>query len=170
MKMMNIGRLTAWVLVVIMPLWLGSCKKENGGVIDPVTPNSIEGSWKIAGMKVNNGKDTQDILELLKSSGEADAVACLTDTKITFVSNGKITGAPSPSCKSAGAEEYNPATNNATWMVTGNKLTITDDGGPDTYDLNLNGNSMSWIIKQQDDTDSDGVKETYTTTIEFKRA
>lgn len=157
-------------MVIAMPLWFGSCKKNNAdGGGDPVTPNSIEGSWKVSGMKINDGKTTEDYLEIIKAVGGADAVTCLTDTKITFNSNGTITGVPSPSCKSTGADEYNPAKDNSTWKTTGNKLTITDSESSSTYDFSVNSNTMNWIIQEQNDVDDDGVKETYTTTIEFKR-
>ncbi|GAB2566286.1 lipocalin-like domain-containing protein [Spirosoma areae] len=169
MKMMNVGRFLAWALVVAMPLWFGSCKKE-GGAADVIMPNSIEGSWKISGMKLSEGNQTEDYLDLIKQYAGADAVACLTDTKITFNSNGKVTGAQSPKCQSGGADEYNPASNNATWKVNGTKLTLTDTDGVQTYDLVVNGSTMAWSIQEQDDIDGDGVKETYTTTIEFKRA
>jgi len=169
MKTMNVGRLLAWTLVVAMPLWFGSCKKENG--VDPVTPapNSVEGSWKISGMKITSGNKSVDYLDYIKTNGGADVVACLTDTKITFNSNAKITGTPSPLCKSDGADDYNPAANNSTWKVNGNKLTITDGDGPETYDLTVNASTMTWSMQEKEDIDGDGVIDTLTTTIEFKR-
>ncbi|WP_338870680.1 lipocalin family protein [Spirosoma sp. SC4-14] len=168
--MMKLGRLFTWALVIAMPLWFGSCKKESGGSGDPVTPNSIEGSWKISGMKLKQGNQTEDYLDLIKQYVGEDAVACLTDSKITFNSNGKVTGVASPKCQSAGADDFNPATDNSTWNVSGSKLTITDSDGAQVYDLAINGNSMTWSVNEQDDLDGDGVKETYTTMIEFKRA
>lgn len=167
--MMNSGRLLAWALVVAMPLWFGSCKKENGG--DPITPNSIEGNWKISGINVTDGKKTNDVLELLKEQGRADIVACLTDTKLVFASNGKITGTPSPFCKSDEADAYNPVSDSATWKVVGTKVTLTDsDGSTNTYDMTVNSSKMTWSIQKQEDLDEDGVEETVTVTLEFKRA
>lgn len=171
MKTMNAGRLLAWGMVVAMPLWFGSCKKDGNETINPA-PNSVEGNWKISGMKITAGSKTIDYLDYIKTNGGtsgADVVACLTDTKITFNSNAKITGTPSPLCKSDGADDYNPATNNSTWKVTGNKLTITDEDGPETYDLSVNSSTMTWSIQEQEDLDNDGVKDTLTTVIEFKR-
>ena len=170
MKMMNMGRLMAWALVVAMPLWFGSCKKENG-VIDPiVTPNAIEGSWKISSIKGVNDKGSVDYFDVLKELGGQDVVTCLTETKITFAGNGNVTGTPSPICQSGGSDTYNPAKDKATWKVAGNKVSITDSDGTESYDLTISGNTMTWSIQQQDDLDEDGVKETYTQTIEFKRA
>lgn len=171
MNMMNIGRLLAWALVLAMPLWFGSCKHGDGG--GPVTPNSIEGSWKISGLKINNGKETEDILEFLKNQGQegADIVACLTDTKLVFASGGKITGTPSPYCKSDDADAYNPVANSATWSVSGNKVTLTDsDGSTDVYDLTITNSTMTWVIQKLEDLDGDGVKENVTATLAFKRA
>ena len=173
MNRMNIGRLLAWALVVAMPLWFGSCKKEDGGIINPPAPNSIEGSWKISGINLNDGKEISDLLAFLKEQGQegADVVACLTDTKLVFSSNGKIMGTPSPYCQSADADAYNPVSDSATWSVSGNKVTLTDsDGSTDTYDLTVSGNTMTWVIRQQEDVDGDGMTENITSTLEFKRA
>jgi hypothetical protein len=167
--MMKLGRLLTWALVLAMPLWFGSCKKENGGG-DVVTPNSVEGNWKISGMKLKQGNQTEDYLELIKQYVGADAITCLTDSKITFNSNGKVTGVASPKCQSGDADDFNPATDNSTWKVTGDKLTITDSDGPQVYDLAVSGNVMTWSVTEQDDLDGDGKNETYTTVIEFKRA
>ena len=170
MKTNTTVRLFVYALVMVMPFWLGSCKKDGS---EPVTPSgsAIEGSWKITSMKMSDGKDTQDLLELIKSTpGGADVVACLTDIKITFTGNGKITGTTSPKCKSEDAEDFNPAENNATYSVNGNKLTINGSDGPETYDLNLSGNTMQWSIVSEDDLNEDGVNEKYTVSIEFKKA
>ena len=170
MKTMNVGRLLAWTAVVAMPLWFGSCKKETANGGDPITPNSIEGSWKITGMKGVSDKGTVNYLEALKELGGQDAVTCLTETKITFAGNGSVAGTPSPICQSGGSDTFNPAKDKATWKVAGNKVSVTDSDGTETFDLTISGNTMTWSSQQQDDLDEDGVKETYTQTIEFKRA
>ncbi|MCK8493308.1 lipocalin family protein [Spirosoma sp. RP8] len=170
MDMMKLGRLLTWALVVAMPLWFGSCKKEGGGG-DLVTPNSVEGSWKISGIKLKQGTQTQDYLEVMKQYVGEGVIDCLTDTKITFNSNSKITGVASPKCQTDNADDISPVSDTSTWKVTGNKLTITDgDGSTSTYDLTLNGGTMTWGIDAQEDLDGDGKNDNYTTIIEFKRA
>lgn len=164
---MKLGRLLIWAFVVAMPFWMSSCKKENGG--DVPTPNGVEGSWKVSGIKLKSGNQTEDYLELIKQYVGADVVTCLTDSKITFNSNSKVTGVASPKCQSADADDLNPAADNSTWKVNGNKLTITDSDGAQTYDLVVSGNTMTWSINEQDDLDGDGVIDNYTTIIEFKR-
>lgn len=156
-----------WAVVVAMPLWFGSCKKDNGGG-DPIKPNAIEGSWKISSMKGTSPKGNFDYFDLLKEIGGEEAVNCLTGTKITFLSDSNITGTPAPACQS-GSDQYNPAKDKATWKVSGNKVSITDSDGVETYDLNTNGNTMTWSIQQKEDIDEDGVEDTFTQTIEFKR-
>jgi hypothetical protein len=169
MKTLNVGRLMVWAFALAMPFWLSSCKKDNAGGGEPITPNSIEGSWKISGMKMSDGKETVDFLEMIKELLGEDAVACLTDITITFNSTGKVTGKDSPKCQSGEADGYNPVGEEAIWKVTGNKLTITSGSDVSTYDLTVTGNTMTWSIQEQDDLDEDGKKETYTRTIEFKR-
>lgn len=167
--MTYVSRLLAWVFVVTMPLWFGSCKNNDSNGGDPVTPNSVEGSWKISGMKLSDGKTTQDYLALMKLYAGEDVVACLTDITFTLKGNGTVTGTDSPKCKSNGADEYNPVGKQATWKTAGNKLTITGEDGPSTYDYTVNGNVMTWSILEKDDIDGDGIEETYTTIVEFKR-
>ncbi len=173
MKMMNFSRLLVWAVVLVMPLWFASCKKDGSEAVTPGgSSNGVEGSWKISGMKISDGKDTQDLLEYLKTAGGeqgAKTVACLTDIKITLNSNGKITGTASPNCE-GNADDFNPAGNGATWKVSGNKIIITDTDGPNTYDLTTGSNTMTWSILEEDDFDGDGVKEKLTTIIEFKKA
>ncbi len=166
---MNVGRILAWTVVMAMPLWFGSCKKNNGGEIDPVTPNSVEGSWKISSISLKEASGTVDYLEIIKLIAGEEAIKCLTDTKATFKSGGEITGTPSPACTSGGADDYNPAKDKSTWKTNGNKLTITSSEGAETYDYTVSGSTMTWSIQQQDDVDEDGVNEVYTTIIEFKR-
>ena len=168
-----------WTLVMLLalPLWFASCSKDKDGNGEPdVKPSAVSGSWKISGMKVNPGMDLgtgepiTDLLGFLADNGAADAVACLTDTKITFNNNGTITGTPSPNCQSEDLDDLNPTEDNAKWSVNGNKLTITDSDGAQTYDLETSGNTMKWSMLQEDDLDGDGKNEQYTTTIEFKKA
>ncbi|MFD1140493.1 lipocalin family protein [Larkinella insperata] len=168
-----------WTLVMLLalPLFFASCSKDKDGNGEPdVKPSAVSGSWKISGMKVNpgmdmgNGQVVTDLLDFLSEYGDADAIACLTDTKITFNNNGTITGTPSPNCKSDDMDDLNPAENNAKWSVNGNKLTITDSDGAQTYDLETSGNTMKWSVLQEDDMDGDGKADKYTMTIEFKKA
>ncbi|MGV3560450.1 MAG: lipocalin family protein [Larkinella arboricola] len=168
-----------WTLVMLLalPLWFASCSKDKDGNGEPdVKPSAVSGSWKISGMKVNpgmdlgDGKPTTDLLAFIAQYGGADAVACLTDTKITFNNNGTITGTPSPKCQSEDMGDLNPAEDNAKWSVNGNKLTITDSDGAQVYDLETSGNTMKWSMPQEDDLDGDGKADKYTMTIEFKKA
>ena len=169
-----------WTLVMLLalPLWFASCSKDKDNNGEPdVKPAAVSGSWKISGMKINpgidfmgNGQKITDLLAFFKEYGGEETVACLTDVKITFNSNGTITGTPSPNCKSDDLDDFNPADNNSKWSVNGNKLTITDSEGAQVYDLETSGNTMKWSQTQQDDLDGDGTVDNYTMTIEFKKS
>jgi len=168
------------MILMALPLWFVSCKTDRDGDGNPdVKPASIAGSWKINGMKVSpaidlgDGQMVSDLFQLFAGvPGGKEALACLTDSKITLNSNGTVTGTASPNCQSDEADDLNPAKNNARWSVNGDKITITDDSGSATYDLEHSGNTMKWSIKEQEDMDmdGDGKVDTYTTTIEFKKA
>ena len=168
-----------WTLVMLLalPLWFASCSKDKDGNGEPdVKPSAVSGSWKISGMKVNpgfdfgDGKKVTDLLAFFREYGGEETVACLTDTKITFNNNGTITGTPSPNCKSDDLDDFNPAEDKSKWSVDGNKLTITDSDGAQVYDLETSGSTMKWRTTEKDDLDGDGTIDTFTMTIEFKKA
>ncbi|MBD2700824.1 lipocalin family protein [Spirosoma sp. BT702] len=175
MKKVNVVRLWAWVSIVALPLWFGSCKK---GSDDAVTPSksAVEGNWKISGYKVDPGIDytgtgqkTNDLLMILKQvPNGADAVECLTTTIITFNSNGKITGKPGTKCSTANSD-VNPVDDNSNWKLDGNKLTITSGTEVTTYDAAVSGSTLKMSTQEVDDLDGDGKKETYTYTLELTK-
>ncbi len=174
---MNVAHLLAWALVVVMPLWFGSCKK---GGDDAVTPSmsSIEGNWKISGYKIDPGVDflgtgqkNTDLLAFYRSLPNGlgnDVVDCLTSTIITFNAGGKITGKAGAKCTAS--TDMNPVEDNSTWKLDGNKLTITSGTEVTTYDTTISGNTLKLSGKELEDFDGDGKDETYTITLEMTRA
>ncbi|GAB3691629.1 hypothetical protein GCM10027592_09800 [Spirosoma flavus] len=175
MKKVNVVRVWAWVSILALPLWFGSCKK---GGTDPITPSTsaVEGNWKISGYKVDpsivynaSGQKTNDLLLVLKQvPGGADAVECLTTTIVTFNSNGKITGKPGTKCTAANSD-MNPVDDNSNWKLDGNKLTITSGSDVTTYDTAISGSTLKMSTQEVDDLDGDGKKETYTYTLELTK-
>ena len=149
MKKMNVARLLAWALVVVLPFGFGSCKK---GSEDSVTPgtSSVEGSWKISGYKIDpgvdflgNGQKSTDLLAFYRSLPNGlgnDVVDCLTSTIITFNAGGKITGKAGSKCTAS--TNVNPVDDNSTWKLDGSKLTITSGTDVTTYDTTVSGNPL----------------------------
>ncbi|MFD2574508.1 lipocalin family protein [Spirosoma soli] len=175
--MMNLSRLMVWAFVLVMPLMFASCKKDGNEVVNP-SGNAVEGSWKISDIKISDGKDSQSfldyIVDLYAQQGAeeegAKLIACLKDSRITLNGDGKVTGAASPKCESEDSDDLNPAKSGSTWKVNGNKLTITDSDGSETFDLTVSGNTMTWSNQEEDDLDGDGINEKYTFSIEFRKA
>ncbi len=162
-----------WAMLLMLPLWLSNCSKGGG---DSVTPNSIEGTWTISGFAINpgvdflqNGQKTTDLLAFFKSlpnGAGTDVVTCLTTTTISFNSGGKVTSKAGQKCDAASVD---PSTieDNSTWKLDGTKLTITDNTGTQTFDVNRNGNTMGLSTTGTEDY-GEGNK-TYTTTIQLTR-
>lgn len=176
MKATNLTRLFTWALLIAMPLWFASCKKDGTESVTPST-SAIEGTWRISGYKVDpgfddgSGKKITDLLAYLQSlpGGVGNqVVTCLTSTKITFNSNGKITGVAGNGCDAA--DEFNPVENNSNWKLDGNKLTITDGSDVTVFDTAISGSTLKLSTKQQEDFDGDGKEETYTVTMELTKA
>lgn len=148
MNKTSVARLLAWVLVMGLPLWLGSCKKDG---TEAVTPSSIEGNWKLTAMKVNpaiNAGPFGQIDDLFAFYSGLGADACLKALTFTFNSNGTISSNNPTACQS-NTDDINEATgfeSGAKWSLNGNKLTVTDtDGAVETYDVTISGNAMQWV-------------------------
>lgn len=175
MKKIKSARLCTWALVVALPLWIGSCKKDSNEAVTP-TGSSIQGSWRVTGYKIDPGVDflktgqkSTDLLAFLQSLPNGlgtDAIACLTQSTITFNSNGKVTAQSSSKCNSS-TDGFNPVDDNSTWKLDGNKLTITDSSGSQVYDTVISGNTLKMSQTAMDDY-GDGQKN-YTTTIELSK-
>ncbi len=176
MKKQNSSRLLTWALVAAMPLWFGNCSKKS----DSVTPasSSIEGTWQISGYKIDpallklkSGQTTNDLLAYyadFSGTAAADVITCLTTTRITFNSGGKVTGTPGSKCTASTGVDVVPA--NATWKLDGSKLTLTDSSGPEVFDTVLSGNTLK--MSQSDSTtdyDGDGKNDTVTITLELTK-
>jgi hypothetical protein len=168
MHKQNAFRSGAWFLVLVLPLWLGSCSKSGS---DVVTPAGVEGSWKISAYTINPGVDLFGTGQ--KSTNLFDVISiflgadCLRDTRTTFNSNGKVTSTPGAKC-TATASDTSPIENNSTWKLDGTKLTINDGKESTVYDLALSGNTMKLSSTSQQNL-GDGLK-TYTIVLEFTRA
>jgi len=178
MKTHKSGRLLAYTLIVTIPLWFGSCKK--GTDVTP-TSASIEGTWRTTGYKadpgvdVGGGKKETDLLVVYRTSLSAIFgakfgdlfVGCITNTKVTFLSGGKVSSQSDPAC--AQLDGAAPVTNTSTWKLDGSKLTITD--GPDvtTYDAAISGSTLKLSAQEMIDFDGDGKEEKYNTTLELTK-
>jgi hypothetical protein len=161
-------RLTLWTLLLSMPLLFGSCKKDN----DDVTPATVEGNWKLTGLKYNPAVDTgifgvtDDFYQLLITLGGGD---CLNSLVFMFNGNGTTSLNNPPACQSA-TDSLVPIDDSSKWALNGNKLTLTDsDGVATTYDVTINGNTMNLSAVRELE-NFDGTKSTTTETMTFTRA
>ncbi|QKZ14695.1 lipocalin family protein [Spirosoma sp. KUDC1026] len=163
-------RLTLWVLLLTMPLFVSSCKKGN----DDVTPATVEGNWKLTGLKFSPALDTGifgeigDYYQWLLDFGAGD---CLNSLVFTFNSNGSTSLNNPPACQDATDDLDNtvPIDDSSKWVLDGNKLTLTNgDGTTVTYDVTINGNTMTWSAPQEYEK-LDGSKATTTATMTLTR-
>ncbi|AUD02580.1 lipocalin-like domain-containing protein [Spirosoma pollinicola] len=177
MKNKNWVHTFAWVLVLAMPLWFGSCKKGSDDTVTPATSSSIQGGWKISGYKIDPGVDflgtgqkNTDLLAYFKSLPNGlgtDLVDCLTGTTIIFNANGKVTGTPGAKCTTS--TDVNPVEDNSTWKLDGTKLTLTSGTDVTVYDTVISGNTLKLSGPDKEDFDGDGKEETYTVTLELTK-
>jgi len=175
-KTTNVARIMAWVLVVAMPLWFGSCKKGSDDAVTPTT-SSVQGSWKISGYTISpgvdflgNGQKSNDMLAYLRSLPGGignDAVECLTSTVITFNANGKVSGTEGSKCSAS--TDMNPVEENSSWKLDGTKLTLTSGSDVTVYDTVISGNILKLSGPEMEDFDGDGKDEAYIVTLELTK-
>jgi hypothetical protein len=161
------------IVLVTMPFWFSSCKKDGS---EAVTPNGVEGTWTYAGLKINpaldltgSGTKTNDLLALFAQFGGADVTTCFTTSKVTFASGGKLTGVAGQKCN-ASTDPVDLGNEEATWRLDGTKMTISSSSGAEVYDTALSGNSLK--LSQTDNTtdyDGDGKNDEVTITLELTR-
>lgn len=173
MKKLISTRLLAYLLMLVLPLWLGSCSKDSNDAVTP-TSSAIQGTWRVSAYTIEPGIDllqtgqkSNDLLSTLRSLPNnlgTDLVSCLTETKVTFNANGQITSVPGAKC-TASTDNFNPVEDKSTWKLDGSKLTITDGSGAQVYDTVINGSTLKMSQTGPDDY-GEGSK-TYTTTIEL---
>ncbi|QJW88719.1 lipocalin family protein [Spirosoma taeanense] len=165
---MNTVRLLALMLVIALPMWFGSCKKDGTEAVMP-TNTSVEGNYKVSAIKVDPKIEGFD--DILPLYSLLLGNTCLTDITISFKSNGTITTDYPPSCQSAG-DDISDATgidSDSKWALNGSKLTITDENGTQTaYDATFNGGNMQ-LKWQEDDGDASGKTFKQTYIMELKR-
>lgn len=178
MHTLKTTRLLMWALIVTIPFWFGSCSK-NGS--DSVAPASvIEGTWVYTGVKINpavdpfnTGKKTDDLLALYAQLLGDDFLTCLTTTKVTFASGGKISGTPGAKCSTFSNSQVPEPETGGTWKYDGSKLTITSADGKDSevYDAVVSGNTLKIVqVDSSSDWDGDGKNDTETITLELARS
>ncbi|QJD80967.1 lipocalin-like domain-containing protein [Spirosoma rhododendri] len=171
-------RLLTWALIVAVPFWFGSCSKSGS---DSVTPaSSIEGTWVYTGVKINpavdpfkTGQKTNDLLALYTQVLGTDFQTCLTTTKVTFASGGKISGTPGSKCTAASSSQVPDPETGGTWKYDGSKLTITSADGKssEVYDAVVSGNTLKIMqVDSSTDWDGDGKNDTETLTLEMARS
>jgi len=172
---MNIAlstRRLSWALLLTIPLWFGACSKST----TDVTPNSIQGSWRLSGYTIDpafdfvgNGTKTNDILGFYALlPGGAQFVDCYKSITLTFAADGKVTGTTSTACSGVDASPFGST---ATWASSSaGKVKITDGTDVQEYDATISGTTLKLAQTFTDDFDGDGKSETGTVTLVMTKA
>lgn len=132
MKDLRLSRLFAWTLLIALPLWFGSCSKDdNPTVVDTPT---VEGSYKITSLSVDP-KALGVYNDLIAASKLLFAnTTCLNDLTITFKTGGDATTDSPTSCNSipVPVSTFTGIDATSKWSLSGNQLTVTKGDGTKT--------------------------------------
>lgn len=169
MKNLRLSRLSAWTLLLVLPLWFGSCKKDDNPTVNNTT--TIEGSYKITALKANPkvGGIYDDLLAaaplFLKTS-------CLTDITLTFQAGGSITTDNPTSCQNSAVPPSTITGIDASskWALNNKTLTITKSNGTQTnYTVLSSGAVLQLQWQDSQDYLGTGTKVAYTYTMDLKK-
>ena len=107
----------------------------------PARGGSIEGTWKLTGMKSDNPEDAEFIsqMELLLAKGLMENIYTYADGKVTMTAKTNVPGA-----------ENQNMTMNGTYTIDGNQLTVIEEGQTtgDPVEFKIDGDTLELITPQ----------------------
>jgi len=131
MKKLYSAQSIAWALVVVMPLWFGSCKKsDDNPVVTPTT--TVEGNYKITALKIDPAVLT--FTDLYSASQLIFSSTCLKDLTVSFKTGGIVTTDNPSSCSAipVPVSTFTGIDASSKWALSGTKLTVTKSDGTKT--------------------------------------
>ncbi|GAB3991109.1 hypothetical protein GCM10028807_20340 [Spirosoma daeguense] len=132
MQKLNFSHVLAWSLMLTIPFWFGSCKKEE--TTPTPSSTSIDGTYKISTLKVD--PKVLGIYDDLIAASKLlfNNTTCLNDLTITFKTNGDAAADNPTSCQSIGVpvSMFTGISTSSKWTSSNNKLTITQADGTKT--------------------------------------
>ncbi|GAB4022024.1 hypothetical protein EXU85_28210 [Spirosoma sp. KCTC 42546] len=170
MQNLRSSRLFIWALLIAMPLWFDSCKKDDENpVITPTT--TIEGSYKITALKANP-KVGGIYEDLLAAAPLILTTTCLNDITLTFQTGGAIATDNPTTCQKSTVPPGTITGIDATskWAYSGNTLTITkSDGTKTAYTVLKTGTVLQVQWQDSQDYLGTGTKVAYTYTMDLTK-
>lgn len=169
MKDLRLSRLFAWTLLIAIPVWFGSCSKDDNPVITD-TP-TVEGSYKISTLTIDP-KALGLYSDLIAGSKLFfNNTTCLNDLTITFKTGGEATTDNPSACQTipVPVSTFTGIDATSKWSLSGNQLTVTkSDGTKTAYTVLSTGPTMKlqWQGALNYPTPSPTV---YTYTMELKK-
>ncbi|AKD54395.1 lipocalin family protein [Spirosoma radiotolerans] len=132
MKDLRLSRLFAWTLLIALPLWFGSCSKDDNPTI--VDTPTVEGNYKISTLTIDP-KALGLYSDLIAGSKLFfNNTTCLNDITITFKTGGDATTDNPMSCQSipVPVSTFTGIDATSKWSLSGNQLTVTKGDGTKT--------------------------------------
>ncbi|GAB3779748.1 hypothetical protein GCM10028818_30810 [Spirosoma horti] len=169
MKDLRLSRLFAWALLIAIPVWFGSCSKDDNPIITD-TP-TVEGSYKISTLTIDP-KALGLYTDLIAGSKLFfNNTTCLNDLTITFKTGGEATTDNPAACQTipVPVSTFTGIDATSKWSLSGNQLTVTkSDGTKTAYTVLSTGSTMKlqWQGTLNYPTPSPTI---YTYTMELKK-
>lgn len=148
-------------MLFVLAAAMFACNKDSDDP-KPETPagNSVEGTWKIQAMTVDPAQN--GVTDVLAFYEALTGKKCLSETEITFKSNGTV-GAHVPIGCDDVIDELDIVDDASKWAVKEKKIVLTEGSDVTEFDLETGKTEMKWSTMEEED----GVK--YKMTIIFKK-
>lgn len=153
--------LANYLMLFVCAATMLACSKDSDDPA-PQTPsgNAVEGTWKIKAMTVDPAQNgISDVLAFYEALTDKK---CLSETELTFKSNGTI-GAKVPIGCDDVLDEADIVDDASKWAVKDKKIVLTEGTDVTEFDLETGATEMKWSTTEEED----GVK--YKMTIVFKK-
>lgn len=162
MKTPSMKNLANYLMLFVFAAAMLACGKDSDDPT-PETPsgNAVEGTWKIKAMNVDPAQN--GITDVLAYFEALTGKKCLSETELTFKSNGTV-GAKVPIGCDDILDQADVVDDASKWAVKDKKIVLTEGSDVTEFDLETGANEMKWSSTEEED----GVK--YKITIVFKKS
>ncbi|GGM78128.1 hypothetical protein GCM10010967_07290 [Dyadobacter beijingensis] len=162
MKTPSMKKLANCLMLFVFAAAMLACSKDSDDP-KPETPsgNAVEGTWKIKAMNVDPAQN--GVTDVLAFYEALTGKKCLSETEITFKSNGTV-GAKVPIGCDDVIDDVDIVDDASKWTVKDKKIILTEGTDVTEFDLETSATEMKWSTTEEED----GVK--YKMTIVFKKS
>lgn len=135
------------IIILLIFVSLGSCKKSGEVVAPAFDPALVAGTWKLQTLTIDPGTTGvwgTDVTDLLGAYRQQIGGDCIDGFRMTMSNGGKISRTTTPACSSRTLDLFG-FTEKGNWKAQGPTLNVVSPyASGDYYDVSVNQQTMVW--------------------------